>query len=328
MALPRLSVGALGGTISMQAQATGAGVQPSLSGQGMVDLLPELTSLAEVQVHTLNLLPSASLSFQALLEALEWARSCIAAGAVGVVLSQGTDTLEEAAFFLDLLWDLDEPLVLTGAMRAASHCGADGPANLLAASQVALAEHSRRRGVLVVINDQVHAASRVRKVAALAMDAFASAPYGPIGLMIEGRVHYAAAPAARCCLPYPTRTDHTVLLLEATLDADTLLLDRVVEAGYRGVVIGGFGAGHVSQRWAASLHVIARHMPVIVATRTGSGPTASGSYGFAGGELDLQAKGAVMGRFLCPRKCRILLWMLVGSGQEHDITRYLSQLDN
>nr|WP_314571601.1 asparaginase [uncultured Pseudomonas sp.] len=326
MALPKLSVGALGGTISMQAQPTGAGVQPSLSGQGMVDLLPQLTSLAEVQVHTLNLLPSASLSFQALLDALDWARGCIAAGSVGVVISQGTDTLEEAAFFLDLLWDLDEPLVLTGAMRAASHCGADGPANLLAAGQVALAERSRGRGVLVVINDQVHAASRVRKVAALAMDAFASSPFGPVGMMIENQVHYAAPPPARYCLPYPSRTDHSVLLLEAALDADTLLLDRVVDVGYQGLVIAGFGAGHVSQCWATRLQAIAQHLPVIVATRTGQGPTASGSYGFVGGEIDLQAKGAVMGSFLCPRKCRILLWTLLGSGQQVALQAYLAHL--
>jgi len=326
VALPKLSVGALGGTISMQAQTTGAGVQPSLSGQGMVDLLPELTSLADVQVHTLNLLPSASLSFQALLEVLDWARECVTAGSVGVVISQGTDTLEEAAFFLDLLWDLDEPLVLTGAMRAASHCGADGPANLVAAAQVALAERSRGRGVLVVINDQVHAASRVRKVAALSMDAFASSPYGPVGLMIENQVHYAAAPPIRQCVPRPIRIDHSVLLLEAALDADTLLLDKVVDAGYQGLVIAGFGAGHVSQRWAASLRAIAQDLPVIVATRTGQGPTAKASYGFVGGEIDLQANGAVMGGFLCPRKCRILLWVLIGSARERALQDYLGRL--
>lgn len=322
MTLPRLAVGALGGTISMQAHASQAGVQPSLSGQGMVDLLPELAALADIKVHTLGLVPSASLGFRTLLDALDWARRCVADGAVGVVLSQGTDTLEESAFFLDLLWDLDEPLVLTGAMRAASRSGADGPANLLAAGHVALAEQSRSRGVLVAINDQVHAASRVRKVAALAMDAFASPPYGPVGLIIEDAVHYATTPGSRHRVPVPTNTEHQVLLLEATLDADTLMLDRVVDAGYQGLIIAGFGAGHVSQAWAGRLQTIARQIPVVVATRTGSGPIARSSYGFDGGELDLQAKGMVMGGFLCPRKCRVLLWLLIASGQQHDLQRF------
>lgn len=323
MALPKLAIGALGGTVSMQVHSSGQGVIPSVEGSTLLQQVPSLTALAEVHVETLCLLPSASLHFEQLLETLDWARHRVQEGAVAVVLTQGTDTLEETAYFLDLLWDLEAPLVLTGAMRAASDCGADGPANLLAAAQVGLAAQSQGRGVLVVINDQVHLAARVRKAASLAMEAFVSAPFGPVGLLVEGRVHYAMAPDARSTLPVPLRQDHHVLLLEATLAADTLVLDTVVAAGYAGLVVAGFGAGHVSQAWAQRLAVVARSIPVIVATRTGSGPTARTRYGFVGGEIDLQAKGAVMGGFLCPRKCRLLLWLLIGSDLQHQLPRYL-----
>lgn len=322
MALPKLAIGALGGTVSMQSRGVGQGVMPSLNGAAMLQQLPELTALAEVQVHTLCLMPSASLSFTQLLEALKWAKTCIGEGAQGVVLTQGTDTLEETAYFLDLLWDLDAPLVLTGAMRAASQYGADGPANLLSAAQVALTADSHHRGVLVVMNDQVHAAARVRKSAALAMDAFTSPPFGPLGVMVEGQVHYCAAPSSRASLPYPLHVHHQVALLEATLDADTGLLDHVIAAGYRGLVVAGFGAGHVSQTWAHSIANIAARIPVVVASRTGSGHTASHTYGFIGGEMDLQKKGVTMAGGLCPRKARILLWLLIGSDQQHDRQRY------
>ena len=101
-------------------------------------------------------------------------------------------------------------------------------------------------------------------------------------------------------------------LLEATLDADTLLLDQVVALGYAALVVNGFGAGHVPEPWASRLGEIARHIPVWVATRTGEGSTAWASYGFTGGEMDLQRRGVVMAGQLDARKVRILLWLLEG----------------
>lgn len=313
MALPILAIGALGGTVSMQAQTPGAGVVPAVGAEQMFEALPQLRDMARINAATLQLLPSASLEFVHLLEVLAWARLQVAEGAHGVVLTQGTDTLEESAYFLDLLWDSDAPLVLTGAMRAASQVSADGPANLLAAAAVALADNSRKRGVLVVMNDQVHAAAHVRKVHTLALDAFKSANGGALGVMVEGHVHYHAGPGERELLPLPGRMDHRVALLEASLGADTLLLERVVELGYEGLVIAGFGAGHVSHTWAKTLGDICEYIPVVVGSRTGAGATASHSYGFVGGEIDLQGRGALMAGPRCPRKCRVRLWLMLGS---------------
>ncbi|MBA1201247.1 asparaginase [Pseudomonas capeferrum] len=307
----------------MQAHESGGGVMPRLDCSDLLASLPQLAGLARISATTLCLLPSASLDFVQLMEALRWAKTRVEEGADAVILTQGTDSLEEAAYFLDLLWPHEAPLVLTGAMRASDKPGADGPANLLAAVQVALAVSSRGRGVQVVMNDQIHAAARVRKVDSLAMATFSSPGFGPEGVMVEGQPCYLRAPVLRTVLPEPVRAVHKVALLEACLAADASLLERVLEAGYEGLVVAGFGAGHVSQAWAQCLEAIATRLPVVVASRTGSGSTAQASYGFTGGEMDLQAKGIVLAGFLCPRKCRVLLWLLLGSHLQAHLPSHL-----
>lgn len=326
MDLPKLAIAALGGTVSMQARNAGEGVIPTVSGETLLASLPQLRAMARVTVETLGLLPSASLDFEFLLSVLGWANEQVEQGATGVVITQGTDTLEETAAFFDYLWAHDEPLVLTGAMRSADQAGADGPANLLDGCRVALAVESRRRGVQVVMNGQIHSAGAVRKTDSLALQAFSSAIVGPVGLMVEGNVHYLRPPGQRTVLPLPQRTSQNVALLEASLSADSLLLENIVALGYDGLVIGGFGAGHVSERWADAIVHIAEKIPVVIATRTGSGSTARSSYGFIGSERDLIDKGAFMAGFLCPRKARILLWLLIGCQRQDELEHHLPPL--
>ncbi|MEX3773741.1 asparaginase [Pseudomonas sp. MYb118] len=326
MDLPKLAIAALGGTVSMQARSAGEGVIPTVSGETLLASLPQLRAMARVTVETLGLLPSASLDFEFLLSVLGWANEQVEQGATGVVITQGTDTLEETAAFFDYLWAHDEPLVLTGAMRSADQAGADGPANFLDGCRVALAVESRRRGVQVVMNGQIHSAGAVRKTDSLALQAFSSAIVGPVGLMVEGNVHYLRPPGQRTVLPVPQRTSQNVALLEASLSADSLLLENIVALGYDGLVIGGFGAGHASERWADAIVHIAEKIPVVIATRTGSGSTARSSYGFIGSERDLIDKGAFMAGFLCPRKARILLWLLIGCQRQDELEHHLTPL--
>lgn len=324
MELPILAIAALGGTVSMQSMQCGKGVVPAVSGESLLNSVPELKALARTTVETFGLLPSASLDFEYLLKVLDWANAQISQGVTAVIIIQGTDTLEESATFFDYLWAHDAPLVLTGAMRSAAQAGADGPANLLDAGRVALAPCSQKRGAQVVINGEIHRASTVRKVDSMAMHAFASPMTGPVGLIVEGAPRYFQPPVARHVLPMPQDTQPKIALLEASLGADSLLLGKVVELGYDGLVIAGFGAGHVSAHWADVLESIARHIPVIIATRTGCGATAQATYGFVGSEIDLARKGAVMAGSLCPRKARILLWLLAGCRQQARLATYLA----
>ncbi|MBV4549280.1 asparaginase [Pseudomonas triticicola] len=325
MELPKLAIAALGGTVSMQSTQDGQGVVPAVSGEALLNTVPELNVLARATVETFGLLPSASLDFEYLLNVLDWANAQISRGVAAVIIIQGTDTLEESATFFDYLWAHDEPLVLTGAMRSAMQAGADGPANLLDAGRVALAACSRGRGAQVVINGEIHRANSVRKVDSMAMHAFASPLTGPAGLLVESAPRYFQPPVARHVLPMPQDTLPKIALLEASLGADSMLLDKIVESGYDGLVIAGFGAGHVSAHWAEVIEGIARHIPVIIATRTGCGATAQATYGFAGSEIDLTRKGAVMAGFLCPRKARILLWLLVACRQQAQLVKCLAE---
>ncbi len=323
MSIPCISIATLGGTLSMQRQQGSEGITPALDGEALLACVPGISDIARIRVSSLGLVPSASLEFEQLLQVLAWANRQVEDGADGVVITQGTDTLEETAAFLGYLWTHDAPLVMTGAMRSASQAGADGPGNVLDACRVAGNPDSRSRGVLVVMNAEVHEAKQVRKSSTLSLHAFTSPVVGPVGLMIEGRAHYLRPAAARIALPWPTRTDQKVALLEASLSADTRLLEQLLPMGYEGVVIAGFGAGHVSALWSSSLAAIAAEVPVIVGTRTGSGMTARCTYGFEGGEIDLIRNGLQMCGLLCPRKARLLLWLLIGSGRTGDLAAHL-----
>src|SRR5260370_29132552 len=148
---PSIAVGALGGTICMTADDADAGALPRLSAQQLVAAVPGLADIAEIRAETLLQLPSPSLNIAHVFDSLAWAERMVAAGADGVVLTQGTDTLEETAFLLDLLVTHPQPVAVTGAMRTPLTAGADGPANILAAAACAACGASRGRRVAVVV---------------------------------------------------------------------------------------------------------------------------------------------------------------------------------
>ncbi len=154
---PRLAVFSLGGTIAMTAQAGGT-VAPALTGQQLLEAVPQIGALGfDLEVSSFRQKPGASLSYDDLFDLAEAISAAVDAGAAGVVVTQGTDTIEETSYFLDLRHDHRVPVVVTGAMRNPTMAGADGPANLLAALQTAAEPRTPRRA-LVVFADDVHAA--------------------------------------------------------------------------------------------------------------------------------------------------------------------------
>lgn len=313
MTKPQVAIASLGGTITMTHAAGGRGVSPSMDAAELLNAVPALAEVADLKTRTLSTLPSASLSIADILLALAWAREVVSE-ADGVVLVQGTDTLEETAYLLSLYWDHSAPLVVTGAMRAAQQPGADGPANLLAAVIVAGSPESRDIGTLVVLNDEIHVASRVRKVDSTAMQAFASPPFGPIGRVYEQRVAYASRPHRWPALPAPAEgASPRVAMIETHLGDDGELLRLVAHDGYDGVVISAFGAGHVSAPMAEAIGKAVDQLPVVLSSRTGAGPVLQSTYGFTGSEQDLIERGAVRAGWLDARKARLLLYSLLAA---------------
>ncbi|HEX4471205.1 MAG TPA: asparaginase [Nocardioides sp.] len=298
----RVSAFFLGGTIGMTGHE--GGVVSRLTASDLVASVPGLDGLdVELDPHNFRSLPSASLSFD---DVVELVATAGAVDADGIVVVQGTDTLEETAYLIDLLWPHDTPVVVTGAMRNPSMAGPDGAANLLAAVQVAAGTDFRGLGALVAFNDQIHAARFVRKTHSTSTAAFASPNAGPIGLMVEGHAVRLTS-VGRRPVHRPRRTpDATVPVYAVCLDDDGWAVSRASE-GLDGLVVAGLGVGHVPERLGSVLVDLAAEIPVVLTSRTGAGPVLSHTYGFAGSETFLLDGGLVSGGLLDPYKARVLL---------------------
>jgi L-asparaginase len=319
----------LGGTIAMAGhtadgepgRAAGAGpVVTRLTGADLTAAVPGLAELGmPLDVHDVEAVPSADLTFAQVLGLVGTASRAVVAGARGIVVTQGTDTLEETAYLVDLVWPHPEPFVLTGAMRNPTLAGPDGPANLLAAARTAAAPGARGLGALVVLNDEIHSARRVRKTHSTSTAAFTSPGTGPLGLVFEGRVRVLVTPRRHTPLPSPpsprAAEDVRVALHTVTLDDDAAHLAAFAETR-QGLVVAGFGVGHVPSALAPVLGELAGHIPVVLTSRTGSGPVLRHTYGATGSETDLRRRGLINGGLLDPYKARVLLRLLLAGGAD------------
>jgi L-asparaginase len=309
---PKIVVLSLGGTIAMTENSRGGGVMPTLTGEMLVAAVPALSEVAEVEARSFRQIPGAHLGFadiEALADAIE---DAVSQGARGVVVTQGTDTIEETAFALDRLLGIEAPVVVTGAMRNPTLPGADGPANLLAAVQVAASDMARGLGCMVVLNDEIHAARFVRKVHTSSPAAFASPQAGPLGWIAEGSVRIVlrperVAPIERSRQP----VEAPVALITLALDDDGTLIDAARGAGFKGMVVEAVGGGHASPQAAEALGRTADDIPVLLASRAGAGEVLARTYGFPGSEIDLQRRGLLRAGWLDGRKARILLTLLL-----------------
>lgn len=313
---PAIVFVATGGTIASIPDDGAAGAVPTLTAEDLVASVPGLSDHAEIECVQLSQKPSVELGFADLVGLIALCRKFVDAGAVGLIVAQGTDTIEETSYALDLLWDRPEPIVVTGAMRNPSLAGSDGPANLLAATQVAVSEGARDRGVLVVLNDEVHAARDVVKTHTSSTAAFRSWRTGPIGLVHEGRPRFHEAATRQPGLGAAPGAIPPVALVQATLDDGLPYLALLADWGYRGVVVEAFGGGHLRSETVPVIRDLASRMPVILGSRTGAGTVLTHTYAFPGSEIELVQAGAIPAGSLHPLKARVLLAMLLATGAD------------
>ncbi|MGP5695908.1 asparaginase [Brachybacterium alimentarium] len=305
----------LGGTIFMtQGEDGGHAAPDSAAGERLTSTL---INGIELIAHEIANVSSSDVRPHHLAEVLERARHAVDAGAAGVVLTHGTDTLEESAFLLHRVWDREAPLVVTGAMRPASAPGADGPANLQDAARTAASPSARGAGVLVVFDGHVHLADQVSKVSSRSVAAFASTPSGPLAI-VDGAELRLLQPLPRRAVVLPDaplgRLPRVPTLM-AGLDDDFDLLDHLPAELLSGLVIAGVGMGHVSPAAMPRLRgLLADGVPVVVATRIPSGGTSTHHYAYPGSEVDLLEAGALMAGHLPPAKARLLLQVLLADG--------------
>lgn len=307
---PRILVLSLGGTITMVSGA-GGGITPKLGAAELVTSVPALADVAEIEAESPLRVASPSLTIGDLIDVAKRIEKAFADGADGAVVIQGTDTIEESAFLLDLLVENERPVVVTGAMRGADAPGADGPANLLSAVRVAAAPEARGLGTLVVLNYAIHAARFVQKSHTALPSAFLSPLTGPLGTMIEGRPHFHVRVARTPCLSAGDGPPAPVVLVKAAMGEDTRLFAHLANMGYAGVVIEGMGAGHVHADAAPVLGSLAARLPVVLASRVMTGPVFTETYGYPGGEIDLIARGLIPAGALSGLKARLLLSLVL-----------------
>jgi len=300
---------AAGGTIAMRGQRA----VPALDAAELVEQLPQVAGF-RLEAESVLSLPSTHLTLS---DALGLARrACAAADSgEGVVLTTGTDTMEEVAVVCGLMYGGDAPIVITGANRPGSAPGADGPANLLDAIILARAPAAAGLGVVVAFGGEVHAAMTVRKIDSTGPVAFGSPTAGPLGRIVEGRVWLHATPRRPTPLPVE-RLDHRVTTVTTGLGDDGAMLRHAAEIG-DGVVLVALGAGHLSKEVLAELRRAAERLPVVITCRPDRSSMLFATYGFEGAERDLRASGAICAPFLSPAAARMALLSCLGAGLDH-----------
>jgi L-asparaginase len=320
---------AAGGTISMtgdSGDAGEAGATPELDGAALIAAVPRLARHQGIDARTVVNLPSAHLTLGDQLDICRAARDAARRG-IGVVVTHGTDTLEETAMLCDVLHDAEAPIVFTGAIRPASAPGADGPANLVDAVSVAASEAAAGMGVLVVFGGEIHHARGARKTDTTSLVAFSSPQTGPLGRVTEGH------PTIWSRIPRnppldPPDLERRVLVVPTSSGDDGTLARAALSTKPDGAVIGTLGAGHLApavlELWAEA----AERMPVVAYCRPERGVILNSTYGYAGSEKDLRGTGVIPIGFLSPQAARMKLLACLASGLSIEEVRWAFRQDD
>jgi L-asparaginase len=298
---------AAGGTIAMG----GARAVPVLDASELVANVPMLAAVPSLEAETVLSVPSAYLTPA---EALGLAQRAAAAasGGEGVVITTGTDTLEEVAVLCSLLHGAAAPITVTGANRPSTGPGADGAANLIDAVAVSGSAAAEELGAVVVFGGEIHGAMSVRKVDSTGPAAFGSPSAGPVGRVVEGRVWLHARPLRPKVLALKELAGRVEIVSPALGDDGALLAHAAATAD--GIVLVALGAGHLSPPVLRELRDAATRIPVVVTCRPVRSSMLFDTYGFEGAERDLRTSGAVCAPFLSPPAARIVLLCCLNAG--------------
>ena len=325
--LPVVKMIATGGTIAMKIDPVKNAPVPAISGEDLVATVPEIAKVAKIEVLNLANVPSDYMDpvlwvalQKAVVEAL--ARPEVA----GVIVSHGTDTLEETAYFLDLTVRSDKPIVLIGAQRNASEKDFDGPRNLLNAARICVSPDARGKGAMIAMNNQINAAREVTKTHTSDVETFKSGDFGFLGNVDNDRVIFYRAPLRRLYLTLVQEKLPYVEIVSMYGGADGTMVRAAVAAGAKAIVIQGLGWGNMNiPMYEAVQEAIAKKVVVIVSTRVPNGRVLP-VYGFKGGGKTLKEAGAVMADNLSPQKARILTMLLLQTRvKPEEMQKYFDQ---
>jgi len=316
-----------GGTISMKLDPATGAVVPALGAADILAQVPGLGDVAEIESEDFSRLPGPHVTPDQMWRLARRAAAWLERPDIdGLVITHGTDTIEESAFLLDLLLTSPKPVVLVGAMRTVSDPSWDGPGNLLAATRVAASPAARGHGVLVVMNEQILPAREVRKVHTEAAESFATPEFGPLGVVDAGTVIFRRAPLARPSWGDPgaepgvrvRRLEMRVDLVQTYTGMSDRLIRAVVEDGARGLAVVAFGRGNVPPSIVPALADAVRSGRVVTISSKCVAGRVRPRYGYEGGGLHLTQIGAILAGDLSGAKARLLQMVALGLTEDAD----------
>ncbi|HEY3597143.1 MAG TPA: asparaginase [Paraburkholderia sp.] len=314
--MPRIAVLATGGTIAGIAvdAASTAGYQAGVVGvDQLLAAVPALSTVAQIHAEQVASIDSKDMSLALWTTLVQRVNALLSTDDIdGVVITHGTDTLEETAYLLHLTVKSTKPVVLTAAMRPSSALSADGPLNLLNAVSVAANRAAHGQGVLVAFNNRIHSARDVVKTSTFALEAFQSPEVGALGWVQDGRVEF----QRRVVRPHTVDTGFVmgptwpaVEIVASYAGATRVLVDALVHAGVRGIVVAGTGNGSIHASVQAGLvDAVSQGVAVVRAARVGSGHV------MHNGAASDNALGFVSANSLNPYKARVLLMLALAAG--------------
>lgn len=311
-----------GGTISMKIDEKIKAAVPSLSAEEIMSMIPGVEEYAEIEAYTFSSMPSPHMTLETMLKLSKFTTELVEREDIdGVVITHGTDTLEETAYLLDLTVKTKKPVVVTGAMRSGSELGYDGPFNLATSICTAISDEAVGRGVLVCFNGELNSASEVTKANSMALNAFRTPNFGPIGIVDNDNVIFYRD--ANHLEKYDvSEIKKQVALIKCVVDMDSSYIDYLIEKGCGGIVIEALGRGNVPPKMVEGIKkAIELEIPVVVVSRCFEGRVFE-SYGYEGGGKQLKDLGVIFGDTIPGQKARIKLILAINSGMNiHEVAR-------
>lgn len=298
-----------GGTISMKVDPRIQAAVPSLTGEDIMAMVTGIEKYADIESYTFSNLPSPHMSPKIMLELSKYIEKILHRDDVdGVVITHGTDSLEETAYLLDLTIKSSKPIVVTGSMRSGSELGYDGPSNLAAAICTVISEESKNRGVLVCLNGELNCASEVTKANSMSLDAFQTPNFGPIGIVDNNEVLFYRNSRKKQHI-IVDEISAEVDLIKCVAGLDSKLIDFCVCQGDKGIIIEAMGRGNIPPKMVEGIkRAIDSNVAVVMVSRCFEGRVFD-SYGYVGGGKELRKLGVIFGDNLPGQKARIKLML-------------------
>ena len=310
-----------GGTIAMKYDPITKGLEPAVSGEDLIEAVPELADVAEVEVVEFSNVPSGHVTPKMMFALAKLADQYAAREDVdGIVITHGTDTQEETIYLLSLVLETAKPVCITGAMRGASEMGPDGPANILAAVKVAACETAVGRGAMLVFNDEIHAAAEVTKTHTTSCSTFASPGWGPIGHVYLDKVVFRRRPENLQRIKTEV-IEEDVHLIKTVAGMDDYLFKCLAAKPAKGIVVEALGCGNVPLGVKQGIeYVCSCGIPVVLATRVHTGRVVP-AYSYEGSALSMAASNIILAGELTGQKARIKLMLVMGITKDVDLIR-------